>query len=101
MRMLLTVLTLSLAFACKKRDTGPTKLDISRLLGSLVGSDSMDRKQGIAAYELLRPLSGDELRLIDAYDRSSVLLSGLNCYWRSSRPGLYAYCQGKARQLLQ
>jgi Ser/Thr protein kinase RdoA (MazF antagonist) len=52
--------------------------DISRLLGSLVGSDSVRWKQGLAAYQSLRPLSTDELMLIDAYDKSLVLLSGMN-----------------------
>ncbi|MBC8350810.1 MAG: phosphotransferase [Planctomycetes bacterium] len=52
--------------------------DVARLLGSLVGGDRTNWKQGLAAYQSLRPLSLDELALVDAYDRSTVLLSGMN-----------------------
>jgi Ser/Thr protein kinase RdoA (MazF antagonist) len=52
--------------------------DISRLLGSLVGGDLEKWECGLAAYQSLRPLSPDELVLVDAYDRSTVLLSGMN-----------------------
>ncbi|MEO8493974.1 MAG: phosphotransferase [Planctomycetota bacterium] len=52
--------------------------DISRLLGSLVGSERAKWEQGLASYQSLRPLSADELVLVDAYDRSTVLLSGMN-----------------------
>lgn len=52
--------------------------DVSRLLGSLVGSDREKWKQGLENYQSLRPLTGEELVLVDAYDRSTVLLSGMN-----------------------
>lgn len=52
--------------------------DIARLLGSLVGSDRAKWERGLASYQSLRPLSADELVLVDAYDRSTVLLSGMN-----------------------
>ncbi|MDA1050785.1 MAG: phosphotransferase [Planctomycetota bacterium] len=52
--------------------------DISRLLGSLVGGDREGWQQGLAAYQALRHLSADDLMLVDAYDRSTVLLSGMN-----------------------
>ena len=52
--------------------------DISRLLGSLVGGDREDWTRGLAAYQVLRPLTADELMLVDAYDQSTVLLSGMN-----------------------
>lgn len=52
--------------------------DISRLLGSLVQDDSTGRFLGIDAYHAVRPLSDDDLRLVEAYDSSSVLLSVIN-----------------------
>ncbi|MEX0820275.1 MAG: aminoglycoside phosphotransferase family protein [Pirellulaceae bacterium] len=52
--------------------------DISRLLGSLVANDRSKWEQGLAAYQTLKSLSDDELMLVDAYDRSNVLLSGMN-----------------------
>ncbi len=52
--------------------------DVSRLLGSLVGSDQTKWRQGLAAYQTVRRLSENELVLVEAYDRSTVLLSGLN-----------------------
>lgn len=52
--------------------------DVSRLLGSLIGSERARWEQGLAKYQSLRPLTADELVLVDAYDRSTVLLSGMN-----------------------
>ncbi|HUG71392.1 MAG TPA: phosphotransferase [Pirellulaceae bacterium] len=52
--------------------------DISRLLGSLAGGDRAMWERGLTAYQTLRPLAPDELMLVDAYDRSTVLLSGMN-----------------------
>ena len=52
--------------------------DIARLLGSLVADDPRGWQLGLAAYESLRPLAGEERRLVSAFDQSSVLLSGLN-----------------------
>ena len=52
--------------------------DIARLLGSLVGGDRERWQQGLAAYQSLRPLTAAELMLVDAYDQSTVLLSGMN-----------------------
>jgi Ser/Thr protein kinase RdoA (MazF antagonist) len=51
--------------------------DIARLLGSLVADDTAGWKIGLAAYDRYRPLSPDERRLVTAFDRSGVLLSGL------------------------
>ncbi|MCA9120663.1 MAG: phosphotransferase [Planctomycetaceae bacterium] len=52
--------------------------DIARLLGSLIG-DTRDRwKRGLEAYQSVLPLSPDEMTLVDAFDRSTVLLSGMN-----------------------
>jgi Ser/Thr protein kinase RdoA (MazF antagonist) len=51
--------------------------DVARLLGSLVGDDAGQWQQGLAAYQRLRGLSDDELRLVSVFDRSTVLLGGL------------------------
>lgn len=51
--------------------------DLARLLGSLVGDDPVAWQQGLAAYETARPLSLAERRLVSVFDRSGVLLSGL------------------------
>lgn len=51
--------------------------DVARLLGSLVGDDPARRQIGLSAYSAVRPLSEGEQRLIQAFDQSSVLMSGL------------------------
>ena len=52
--------------------------DVARLLGSLAADDHVSRTSGLAAYEAIRPLAADERALLAAFDRSGVLLSGLN-----------------------
>jgi Ser/Thr protein kinase RdoA (MazF antagonist) len=52
--------------------------DVARLLGSLVGDDAEQRAAGLIAYEAARPLSVDERGLIEVFDRSSLLMSGMN-----------------------
>ena len=51
--------------------------DLSRLLGSLLGSDDARWQAALAAYQRSRPLSAADLAVIKALDRSSVLLSGM------------------------
>lgn len=51
--------------------------DVARLLGSLVGDGREDWQRGVSAYQSIRPLSDDELSLATAFDRSTVLLGGL------------------------
>ncbi len=51
--------------------------DVARLLGSLAGDNAADWQRGLAAYQEVRPLADDELRLITAFDRSTVLMGGL------------------------
>ena len=51
--------------------------DVARLLGSLVGDERRDWQRGLAAYEAIRPMSEDEPALLAAFDRSTVLLGGL------------------------
>jgi homoserine kinase type II len=51
--------------------------DVARLLGSMVDDDPAGWTQGLAAYELIRPLTADERLLVRAFDRSTVLLGGM------------------------
>lgn len=51
--------------------------DVARLLGSLAGDHQQDWQLGLSAYQSVRPLSDDELSLATAFDRSTVLLGGL------------------------
>jgi Ser/Thr protein kinase RdoA (MazF antagonist) len=51
--------------------------DVARLLGSLAGDDTQDWQSGLSAYQSVRPLSDDELSLVKAFDRSTVVLGGL------------------------
>ena len=52
--------------------------DVARLLGSMVLDDEEGWHAGIEAYGAARPLSPGELRLVKAFDHSTVLMSGLN-----------------------
>jgi Ser/Thr protein kinase RdoA (MazF antagonist) len=51
--------------------------DVARLLGSLAGDNPVAWEHGLAAYQQMRPLSDAEQRLVFAFDRSTVLLGGL------------------------
>lgn len=51
--------------------------DIARLLGSLVRDDPAGWETGLAAYQEVRPLSVVERELVPVFDRSGVLLAGL------------------------
>jgi len=51
--------------------------DVARLLGSLVDDDPAGWQAGLNAYESVRMMNGAERRLVPAFDRSAVLLSGL------------------------
>ncbi len=52
--------------------------DVARLLGSLARGDRNLWQAGIRAYATIRPLSEAELGLVEAFDRSGVLLGALN-----------------------
>lgn len=52
--------------------------DVARLLESYAGADLDRWRQGIDAYSRTRPLSSDELKLLPAFDASTVLLSSAN-----------------------
>lgn len=51
--------------------------DVARLLGSLAGDNQQDWEVGLSAYQEVRQLSSDELSLVTAFDRSTVLMGGL------------------------
>src|SRR5262249_8410933 len=51
--------------------------DLARLLGSLVGDDRGAWNAALAAYQQVRPLSLAELALVELFDQSAVLLSGM------------------------
>jgi homoserine kinase type II len=52
--------------------------DIARLLGSMVGNDPRQWQLGLDAYQRVRPLSALEQSVVGVFDRSSLLLSGIN-----------------------
>jgi Ser/Thr protein kinase RdoA (MazF antagonist) len=52
--------------------------DVARLMGSLVGDDARQWALGLEAYAVVRELSAGELRLMKAFDMSTVLMAGLN-----------------------
>ncbi len=52
--------------------------DIARLLGSLIADDEIRRQAGLGYYTDIRRLSREEAALVEVFDKSGVLLSGLN-----------------------
>lgn len=62
--------------------------DVARLLGSMACDDARSWEAGLASYEKLRPLSSIERSLVPIFDRSTVLLGGLN--WIE-----WIYCEGR------
>ncbi|MAT71160.1 MAG: hypothetical protein CMJ58_16740 [Planctomycetaceae bacterium] len=52
--------------------------DLVRMLGSMVGDDRARWLVGLAAYESVRPLPLEELRVIDLLRRSEIVLSAAN-----------------------
>ena len=52
--------------------------DVARLLGSMAVDDRDSWQVGLEAYQSVRPLSGDEIKLVGTFDKSTVLMSGLN-----------------------
>ncbi len=63
-------------FGSMKADSVAT--DIARLLGSLAGDQAAEWQLGLKEYQKIRPLKVWERELVDAFDESSVLLSGVN-----------------------
>lgn len=62
--------------------------DIARLLGSMVQDDALMWNVGLTAYQAIRPLSDAELHLVTAFDRTSVLMSGIQ--WIE-----WVFCEGR------
>jgi homoserine kinase type II len=52
--------------------------DVARLLGSMANDEPTQWRAGLECYRGLRPLSEAELDLVRAFDRSTVLMAGLN-----------------------
>lgn len=52
-------------------------IDLARLLGSLLGDDAHRRCEAMDAYDRLNPLSPTEYRLVELFDQTEVLLSGM------------------------
>ena len=52
--------------------------DVARLLGSMAVDHADSWRTGLDAYQSVRPLSDDEIKLVGVFDRSTVLMSGLN-----------------------
>lgn len=52
--------------------------DLSRLLGSWFGDNRAAWAPALRAYQQVRPLAPREVALLDVYDRSAVVLSGLH-----------------------
>lgn len=63
-------------FGAMRVDTVAT--DLARLLGSLCGDDRQAWQKALDEYASHRPLSLDERAMINVFDRSSVLLAGMN-----------------------
>jgi homoserine kinase type II len=57
--------------------TDSVATDLARLLGSLVGDDRRAWQTGLDAYQQVRPLSLAELALLELFDQTAVLLSGM------------------------
>jgi Ser/Thr protein kinase RdoA (MazF antagonist) len=53
-------------------------VDVARLMGSMARDDARRWRVGLDAYRSVRALSEDEISLVCAFDRSTVLMAGLN-----------------------
>jgi Ser/Thr protein kinase RdoA (MazF antagonist) len=62
--------------------------DVARLLGSLAGNNVAQWNIGIEAYRALRPLSAEEEALMPVFERSGIVLAGVN--WLE-----WLYCEGR------
>jgi Ser/Thr protein kinase RdoA (MazF antagonist) len=62
------------ASACRTENVAT---DLSRLIGSLVGDNRAGWQTALQTYQQKQPLTADELQLVQLFDRSATLLSGL------------------------
>ncbi len=62
------------ASACRSENVAT---DLARMIGSFVGDDRKAWDVALAAYQQQRPLTLDELGLVEILDRSGVVLSGI------------------------
>lgn len=69
-------LTGILDFGAMREET--VAADLARLLGSLGGDDAEFWQLGLTLYQSARRLSIEQLELIDVFDRSTVILAGMN-----------------------
>jgi len=53
-------------------------VDLSRMLGSLVGNDAADWEAGLQAYRRLAPLTAEEEELVHALDETGIVLGVAN-----------------------
>ena len=58
--------------------TDNVAVDLAALLGSMAGDDAQLWSAGLAAYRSTRSISGAEMALVEAVDRSTVLTAGLD-----------------------
>jgi Ser/Thr protein kinase RdoA (MazF antagonist) len=63
-------------FGAMQIDTPAT--DVARLLGSLVGDSADGWRDGLAAYDTIRPISPDERRAVAALDEAGAILALAN-----------------------
>lgn len=73
--------------------------DIARLLGSMVRQGKGEWRQGLEAYESVRPLRDEERLLVPVLDRATLLLGAMNWlgWWYLQRRPLSDWSQGLAR----
>lgn len=76
--------------------------DVARLVGSLVGDDRKEWSLAIGAYHACRPLSPDELRAIDHFDRGGTLAAAANWLrWLFVEERSFAHAEAVQAQLVQ
>jgi Ser/Thr protein kinase RdoA (MazF antagonist) len=68
--------------------TDSVACDLSRLLGSLFGTDASAWKRALDAYEQTRPLTTAEHQLLRPLNRSGILLSGMTWLQRRAEDSI-------------
>ncbi len=76
--------------------------DVARLVGSLVGDVREDWPPTLEAYDACRPLSPDERRAIDCFDRGGTLAAAANWMrWLFVEERSISHAEAVQAQLLQ